>query len=659
MMKKFLISILIIILLVSISQQEFPVVEAQKQDSLYVANTKALCGNHSNCFYNDDADLAESNGLTKAIAFARENNLSGVTITVLPPYQINSHSIQVDFPVTIAGKDSGWITTSASDCTRPMFLISSEVTMRNISLNDGACQTLSRDLVVVNSNFPVLIEHSTLENGQTAVSFIGGAGNLTLQFNQIKNNQFAINRTNTDQNAILQVTANNIVSNGNPVQASCTGKSFVDHNFWGNGTLPSEAAPDCGADDARRLDAPIVNEGTGVAGRLMRLTSSFPAEDFYGFRASSPDPVNLYVVNHGGSMPFADDAGNLYACSNFFDVFLPPSASATELTLSFAYRDSNDCAPVIESAAYCGSGKQNNFPLLWYDPKTRVTDKWDKTGDQPQSSVGNIYRGQETVCRTGSKTIDVVIDNYGRPDLLNDLLFTPFVIGFEQGGILSFTASPASNRIDITWTTVTEVNTLGFQLSRSTSSDGTYELIANDIPAKGSETTGKSYSFSDSNVVAGQNYFYKLIIKSSDGSIQQILGPINALIPLPSTATNPYPIPGNGTRTPTRTITPFLTATSIYKTDTDTDATLFLPTATETPVFEESPDPDLTPEATPTPSLIPSQTATPTISGTPLSGLLGKSDRYSGRSRVPFILGGVAVLSLFLLLGLYIHRKHH
>src|SRR5690606_37047160 len=143
---------------------------------------------------------------------------------------------------------------------------------------------------------------------------------------------------------------------------------------------------------------------------------------------------------------------------------LPQSSSPSSITLSFAYRDTFDCAQIIQSAAFCGSGNPAKFPLLWYDPKTRVTDRWDKTGDKPQSSVGSIYAGQETTCRTSSKTIEVIVDNNGRPDLLNDLFFTPFVIGYEQAGVLSFTATSTTNAINLDWITVTEVNTLSYYI---------------------------------------------------------------------------------------------------------------------------------------------------------------------------------------------------
>lgn len=663
--KKWLGLFLVVFLLGSLCSQGISAADPQQDNQLYVANTEALCDGYSNCFFNDSPDLPESIALIKAIDYARNNSLTDAIINVLSPYEINSHTVLVNYPVTIIGKNGGWISTSNSNCSRPMFVLSAQATLHDVYLTDGICSTPSRDLILVNSASPVLIEHSTFENGQTAVSYQSSAGQLTLQFNHINNNQFALDSLNANQNAQLLLVANNIIANGTSTQVSCTDNSLVDHNFWGAGVLPSQSAPGCGADDDKRLDAPIVTETTGVAARLFSLTSTFPANDFYGFKASSPNQVSLYAVNHGDSIPFSSDAGSAYHCSNFFDVFLPPETSPGEITLSFSYRDANDCSAIIQSAAYCGSGDQTKFPLLWYDPKTRVTDKWDKTGDKPKSSVGSIFAGQQTTCRTALNTIEVIVDNDGRPDLLNDLFFTPFVIGYEQAGLLSFTATPATNAINLNWTTVTEFNTLSFQVTRSLTSDGAYEIISNDIAAAGTPASGDSYSYADTTAAVGQTYYYELVILNTDGSIQQVLGPISTSITPQSTPTNTATITRTPTRTatPTRTLiyrspTPFQTATSAFRTASPEDPTLALPSSSSTPEDEQTPDLSSTPEGTPTQTATASRTPTPTVSGTPISGILGKTDRYTDQNQVPFFIGGIAVVILMVLLGVYIHRKH-
>lgn len=264
-----------------------------------------------------------------------------------------------------------------------------------------------------------------------------------------------------------------------------------------------------------------------------------------------------------------------------------------------------------------------------------------------------------------SKTIEVIVDNNGRPDLLNDFLFTPFVIGYEQAAVLSFTATSAVNNINLSWTTATEFNTSGFYISRSITADGTYQNISGEVSATGSETSGDTYSYTDSTAAVDQTYYYKLVVLNFDGSVQQVIGPESAIIQPISTPTNT----ATATRTPTRTATPtrtpvyrsptpFRTATSAFGTGVPIDPTLSMPTASTTPDIEQTPELDPTQEGTPTQTATSSRTPTPTVSGTPNSGLLTKTDRYSGQNRLPIFLGGIAVLGLITLLGFYIHRKH-
>src|SRR5690606_4665294 len=100
---------------------------------------------------------------------------------------------------------------------------------------------------------------------------------------------------------------------------------------------------------------------------------------------------------------------------------------------------------------------------------------------------------------------------------------------------------------------VTEFNAQSFQVTRALTSDGAYEIISNDIDAAGLPASGDSYSYTDSTAAVGQTYYYELVILNTDGSIQQVVGPISASITPQSTATNT--LTATITRTPTRTDT--------------------------------------------------------------------------------------------------------
>ena len=75
-------------------------------------------------------------------------------------------------------------------------------------------------------------------------------------------------------------------------------------------------------------------------------------------------------------------------------------------------------------------------------------------------------------------------------------------------------------RVEITWETATEQNTVGFNLYRSTTPDGSYTLINEGqfIASQGSPVSGASYAYTDNNVSAAQTYYYVLEEIEADGS---------------------------------------------------------------------------------------------------------------------------------------------
>lgn len=67
-------------------------------------------------------------------------------------------------------------------------------------------------------------------------------------------------------------------------------------------------------------------------------------------------------------------------------------------------------------------------------------------------------------------------------------------------------------KVKISWDTATELETAGFNLHRSTSPTGEFTLVNRDrlIPSEGSATSGASYTYVDTEVKAGETYYYLL-----------------------------------------------------------------------------------------------------------------------------------------------------
>jgi len=85
--------------------------------------------------------------------------------------------------------------------------------------------------------------------------------------------------------------------------------------------------------------------------------------------------------------------------------------------------------------------------------------------------------------------------------------------------LFGLTACTAPVRVE--WSTETEMNTAGFNLYRSTSPDGPFDLKVNDqlIPASPDPLTGGEYSFIDRTAQSGVTYYYQLQEVETTGAV--------------------------------------------------------------------------------------------------------------------------------------------
>jgi hypothetical protein len=85
--------------------------------------------------------------------------------------------------------------------------------------------------------------------------------------------------------------------------------------------------------------------------------------------------------------------------------------------------------------------------------------------------------------------------------------------------LTSFTAKASNGRVKLEWTTETEIDNAGFNIYRSEIEAGEYVKINSElIPAKGSETKGAKYVFTDNIAKNRKTYFYKLEDIALDGT---------------------------------------------------------------------------------------------------------------------------------------------
>jgi hypothetical protein len=113
--------------------------------------------------------------------------------------------------------------------------------------------------------------------------------------------------------------------------------------------------------------------------------------------------------------------------------------------------------------------------------------------------------------------------------------------------LVSFTASSLGSGVELSWQTASEIRNLGFHLYRSTAEDGPYLKVTSQlIPGLGSSPVGASYSYSDSGLVPGTRYFYKLEDLDSNGKTT-LHGPVSALAGVDAVCSScpPSPPPGD------------------------------------------------------------------------------------------------------------------
>jgi len=195
--------------------------------------------------------------------------------------------------------------------------------------------------------------------------------------------------------------------------------------------------------------------------------------------------------------------------------------------------------PVTLSNNISHSNAGGSFAVLGLDPASRNNLASDLTGTTHSPGGG----GLNSVPLTGAGGVNFVNTTIGSEDLhlrtsaplsaaqdagfdlscflrrdIDGLVrLTPWEIGADDVNLAtavtlqSFSASGAQGAVDLSWTTASELQNLGFHVYRAASAEGPFERITSSlIPGLGSSPTGSSYRYRDPGLVDGQTYYYRL-----------------------------------------------------------------------------------------------------------------------------------------------------
>ena len=109
-----------------------------------------------------------------------------------------------------------------------------------------------------------------------------------------------------------------------------------------------------------------------------------------------------------------------------------------------------------------------------------------------------------------------------------------YTVGGEEPTVvelISFNACPRGEAVILSWETASEVETAGFRLWRSEGRGGEYTGITESlIPAEGGPPCGAHDTYTDSGVIPGRFYTYRLEDVSYDGS-STFHGPVSVVVP--------------------------------------------------------------------------------------------------------------------------------
>ncbi|MDP3786638.1 MAG: C25 family cysteine peptidase [Candidatus Omnitrophota bacterium] len=151
------------------------------------------------------------------------------------------------------------------------------------------------------------------------------------------------------------------------------------------------------------------------------------------------------------------------------------------------------------------------------------TDQW---AINPAGNKG-LTPGWTVAYVTVSNSVNLN-SNYINPDTStnggnNTNWFTPTLVK-----LTAFYAIGYFGKVEIYWKTASEYNNAGFNLYVSENKEGPYtKLNSALIPGLGTSTTGREYSYTDSNVVNGRTYYYKLEDVEFNGRTK-MHGPVKA-----------------------------------------------------------------------------------------------------------------------------------
>ena len=513
---------------------------------------------------------------TKNIVIDGSNTVGGLSVDLTIENQTNS--VRNSFPLTIVGDVSN-ITVKN---TKIYYKAQGVSTFGNLFA--GAVQIRSRRDGVggdwipnnilfennhISSNFPGVVQNASayvvtqLQSATPLYPF-----DITLKDNLIEGTRRALALNNAGSHDII----GNEITLSQDIAANTTNEAILFSNI-GPGSVFNVYENQFSKISSVSSGAGFGNSAINIEGLgTYNIYNNF----IYGFELTAANPVAyLYGVRNAS----ADASMNLYYNSILMNDIADIGTGNVDYSGVLLSNGTNDLKNIIivtaevDFVSYClnkpgttgtlTSNYNNFYPVsatngnvgFWDAAATPTLANWQTASGQDANSKSKevFFVSNTDLHLTGSSVGD--FDLAGTPipsittDIDGDLRHPMFpYMGADEGSVplpvelTSFAAAVVNGKVNLTWTTASEINNQGFEIERRGNAD--FEKIG-FVPGTGTTTQGQSYSFIDDRVVNGV-YSYRLKQVDFDGSFNYSnVIEVDVTTPLSFDLSQNYPNPFN------------------------------------------------------------------------------------------------------------------